>query len=255
MRKRKEDHLRREGINFGFFSAEVILLKRRIFKELTRVRQSRKPDFEKAIEFANFLRMIGAKNVQIVTCDVCENDLHPGREELFLKLVEKYKKGREINWAKLTRELNQLTPKEAFVRVHAETPLGYLTYCFHCDSTMCRNQVRYPEEPNWDEIHRKTAAKFLKQLAKEKKIKIIAFMLSGSTRKKICIDVIVRENSSDFIDYLEVNFESYKIYANFLKDFEIFEISKKIGAKVNFRNLFCSFPLTPSFFEPINKYL
>lgn len=151
------------------------------------------------MEFAKFLQKTGCKKVQIMTCDVCENCFFPANQfQLLVKFVRKYKR----DWQAINKALREAAPPEAFTRVHAQTSLGYLTFCFYCDNTMCCNEVQYQEDPNWDrdESHKKTAYEVLKKLQKLRGLKITKFLLYGSTKWRICIQAVIAKGEQEFIE-------------------------------------------------------
>jgi hypothetical protein len=154
-----------------------------IAKILSRTRKLRIPEGQKAQEFARELKKLGCSEVEVVDCDVCIELLFPQFRSLLKECVDLGKE-EEIDF------VEKRIPKEAKVRVHAQTPEGYLTYCFYCDSTMCGNRVEYPEDPNWDEIHLEMVREFL--LA-HPEWGVEKFMLSGSTRHTAFVDVVSPE--------------------------------------------------------------
>jgi len=83
--------------------------------------------------------------------------------------------------------MEKTIPPEARVRVHAKTPSGYFTWCFGCENTMCGNEVEYPENPDWDKIHKEKAKEIL---LTHPEWKVEEFKLSGSTRNRVVIAVI-----------------------------------------------------------------
>lgn len=147
----------------------------KIAEVLTRIRKSQISYWGKAQKFARELRELGCADIQILDCDVCIEILFPD----FIQTLEKYKED--------LGSLGKVIPEEAKVRIHTETPEGYLTYCFYCDSTMCGNSFDYPKNPDWDEIHFELAKQFL---TKHPELKVEKFMLSGSTRHTVHIDTL-----------------------------------------------------------------
>lgn len=146
-----------------------------IVEVLTRIRKSRISYWEKAQKFARELKKLGCTGIQVLDCDVCIEILFPD----FIQTLEKYKEN--------LASLEKVIPKEAKVRIHTETPKGYLTYCFYCDSTMCGNSFDYPEDPDWDKIHFELVKEYL---IEHPELKVERFMLSGSTRHTAHIDVL-----------------------------------------------------------------
>ena len=145
---------------------------------LTTIRKSQIPYWQKAQEFARELKKLGCTEVEVMDCDVCIETLFPD----FIQTLEIYKENLSL--------LEKAIPKEAKVRVHAQTPEGYLTYCFYCDSTMCGNSFDYPENPDWDKIHFALAKEFL---MRHPELKGEKFMVSGSTRHTVHMDVLAEE--------------------------------------------------------------
>jgi len=69
-------------------------------------------------------------------------------------------------------------PEKAKVRVHTKTSAGYFTWRFGCEGIMCGNEVEYPENPDWNKIHRVKAREILLQHPKWKIKKIFSFRLN-----------------------------------------------------------------------------
>ncbi len=164
------------------------LLPKEIRDWLNKIRESNIPFHKKAKKLALLLEKAGCQEIKILDCDVCITDFYP---EFYQKLSEIYPKEFDSlspeKQQKICQEMDNLIPEQAKVRVHAETSAGYFTYCFGCESTMCGNKVEYPENSNWDEIHKEKAKKIL---LNHPEWLISGFNLSGSTRNRICIDVI-----------------------------------------------------------------
>jgi len=146
-----------------------------IAKVLTAIRELQIPYWQKARNLARELKKLDCTDVRVVDCDVCIEILFPK----FTVLLEKC--------AGDFTSLEKAIPQEAKVRLHAQTPEGYLTYCFYCDSTMCGNSFDYPKNPDWDRIHFELTKEFL---IKHPELKVEKFMLSGSTRHTIHIDIL-----------------------------------------------------------------
>lgn len=154
---------------------------------LNEIRKSDIPFHKKSKELASLLEKVGCQEIEILDCDVCITDFYP---EFFQKLSEIYPEESDrlsLEEQKIHQEMDSLIPEQAKVRVHAETSTGYFTYCFGCESTMCGNEVEYPEDSNWDEMHKEKAKEIL---LSHPEWPISEFSLSGSTRNRICIDVI-----------------------------------------------------------------
>jgi hypothetical protein len=105
---------------------------------------------------------------------------------------------------------------------NAETPEGYLTFCFDCEATMCLNQVDYPDDIDWDKEHIKFTEEFLK---KHVEFNVESFRLFGSTRRYICLDILssnpdleglVKEVAIDNDRKVKINFTS-KEFINLIK--------------------------------------
>lgn len=164
------------------------ILPKKIREALNELRKEELPFHKKAQKLASILSEEGCKNIEILDCDVCVEDFYPEFSE---KLEEIYPKNfdelPEEEKEKIHQKMQELIPEEAKVRVHANTPAGYFTWCFGCESTMCGNEVEYPENPDWDKIHQEKAREILRS---HPEWKISKFILSGSTRNRISIDVI-----------------------------------------------------------------
>lgn len=154
--------------------------------ELTCIRQGPGTWHEKAQRFVRALREAGAKDITLITCDVCEGDLHPEHREILRRLCEELNP--ETQMDEICRRLDEQTPEEAFVRVQAETELGYLTFCFFCDSTMCGNEVEYPDNPDWDHLQKERARRYL---ALHPEWNAIGMVMSGSTRHRVVFNLLV----------------------------------------------------------------
>jgi len=164
------------------------LLPKEIRDGLNEIRERDIPFYEKAKKLALLLEKAGCQEIKVLDCDVCVVDFYP---EFSQKLSEiypkKYDRLSSEEQQKIYQKMSDLIPEQAKVRVHAETSAGYFTYCFGCESTMCGNRVEYPENSNWDELHKEKAKKIL---LNHPEWPISDFNLSGSTRNRICIDVI-----------------------------------------------------------------
>lgn len=172
------------------------LLPKEIRDGLNEIRKSDIPFHEKARDLALLLEKTGCQKIKTLDCDVCVTDFYP---EFSQKLSEIYP--REFNslspneQQKIHQKMVSLIPEQAKVRVHAETSAGCFTYCFGCESTMCGNEVEYPEDSNWEEIHKEKAREIL---LNHPEWPISQFDLSGSTRNRICVDVISRDPEFKF---------------------------------------------------------
>lgn len=91
----------------------------------------------------------------------------------------------------MIKKVESQMPEESKTRIHAKTPNGEITFCFDCDSTMCGNEVIYPENPNWDEAYIEEAKQILQTHPDFKNLGITHFVLIGSTRRYIQIDALV----------------------------------------------------------------
>jgi hypothetical protein len=150
----------------------------------------------KAKQLALLLEHTKCEEIKTLDCDVCVVDFFP---EFYQKLSEIYPKDFDNLSREQQEEIHQkmfkLIPEEAKVRVHAQTPAGYFTYCFGCEATMCGNEVEYPEDSDWDKLHKEKARKILSQ---HPEWQVESFQLSGSTRNRICIDVISQDPEFKF---------------------------------------------------------
>ena len=153
-----------------------------MLQELTSIRKSPSAFHEKAQRFVKVLQRAGAEDIQLMSCDVCENEESLGQE--------------------------------VFVRVQAQTELGYLTFCFFCDSIMCMNEVEYQDNPNWDILQKEQAVEYLR-LHPEWNLK--GFCLSGSTRRRICIDVLIPAGQEG-PGFLSDEIEDFSVSVSFISE-------------------------------------
>jgi len=164
----------------------------KILTELTGIRRGPGTWHEKAQRFVQTLREAGAEDIVLMTCDVCEEDLHPGHHEIFFRLCQELDSDSQMD--EIIRRLDEQTPKGAFVRVQAETGQGYLTFCFFCDSTMCMNEVEYLDNPDWDRLQRERASRYL---VLHPEWNAIGVVMSGSTRHRVVFDLLVPAGQQD----------------------------------------------------------
>lgn len=128
---------------------------------LNELRTKNKSFHEKAENFASFLKKSGCQEINIIECDVCASDFCSNYDEiLYTNIPDNFDNLNPTEKEKNFQKIDGLIPDEAKTRVQAETSFGQFTYCFNCDSTMCMNEVEYPENPKWDEIHREEAKKY-----------------------------------------------------------------------------------------------
>ena len=164
------------------------LLPKKIRDGLNEIRQEQGAHHEKAARLAALLRKEEATEVDQLDCDVCVTDYDP---TFYNRLSDIYPENLSDlppeEQAPYQAQMEATIPTEAKTRVHAATSAGELTWCFGCESTMCMNEVVYPENPDWDKTHTEVARRIL-QLQPEWHIK--KFQLIGSTRNRICINVI-----------------------------------------------------------------
>lgn len=172
------------------------LLPKEISDGLNEIRKNDIPFHKKAKKLASLLEKFSCKEIEILDCDVCVTDFYP---EFHQKISEIYPKEFDSlsseEQEKIHQEMFNLIPEQAKVRVHTETSAGKFTYCFGCESTMCGNSVEYPEDAKWDKIHKEKTREIL--LAHPKWL-IDGFSLSGSTRNRICVDVISPDSEFEF---------------------------------------------------------
>lgn len=176
-----------------------------ILQILTQIRESPYKAHEKARWFSEVVEKAGVTDIRWFSCDVCERELNPDYEQIFREVCEECGDDTES----IAARMDELTPHRARTRVQAQTDLGYLTFCFYCDSTMCCNEVEYPDNPDWDELHKERARRFLIEYHPEWEVE--SFILSGSTRWIINIDVLAGENST-LTGFWEGEFEGYAIF-------------------------------------------
>jgi len=157
-----------------------------ILAELTKIREGSGAWNEKAQWFVQTLREMGATDITLITCDVCEEDLHLGHQEIFRRLCKELDPDTQMD--EICRRLDEQTREDAFVRVQAETEQGYLTFCFFCDSTMCCNEVEYKDNPDWDVLQKEQA---LRYLTLHPEWNAIGMVMSGSTRHRVVFDLLV----------------------------------------------------------------
>ncbi|MBU0880156.1 MAG: hypothetical protein ABIJ83_01525 [Patescibacteria group bacterium] len=206
------------------------LLPKKIRDGLNKIRESGISFHEKAEKLFLLLKEANCQEIKILDCDVCIDDFYP---EFFQKISEVYPKEFELlssdEQQKIHQKMNSLIPEQAKVRVHAETLAGCFTYCFGCESTMCGNEVEYPENSDWNELHKKRAREIL---LNHPEWPINKFNLSGSTRNRVCIDVISSDPEFEFhqfdIDdmHISINLVSETILKNIPQIEEQFESLK-----------------------------
>lgn len=183
-----------------------------ILAELTRIRKGPGAWYEKAQRFVQVLREAGAEDVVLTTCDVCEEDLHPGHHEIFFHLCQELEPDTKMD--EICRRLDEQTPKETFVRVQAETEMGYLTFCFFCDSTMCGNEVEYPDNPDWDRLQKERA---LRYLGPHPEWNAIGMVMSGSTRHRVVFDLLVPAGQRE-PQFVTDEFEGHPVQISFMPE-------------------------------------
>jgi hypothetical protein len=175
---------------------EQNLLPEEIRNGLNEIRKQELSFHEKAKQLALLLEHTECREIKILDCDVCIIDFFP---EFYQKLSEIYPRNFDNLSHDQQEEIHQkmfkLIPEEANVRVHAQTPVGYFTYCFGCEATMCGNEVEYSEDSDWDSLHKKKVKEIL---AQHPEWQVESFQLSGSTRNRICIDVISQDSGFKF---------------------------------------------------------
>lgn len=153
--------------------------------ELTRIREGRGEYFEKAARYAEVLHSAGATDIQLMTCDICEDLLWPQRKEVLAQLTRELDPVVQIG--EICDRLHALAPAHAVTRIQAQTAEGYHTFCFFCDSTVCMNTVEYPDNPDWNQIHTGLARRFA-ALHPEWQAKGIR--MTGCTRHIVVFDVL-----------------------------------------------------------------
>lgn len=191
--------------------------------ELTQIRRGSGTWHEKAQRFVQVLREAGTEEVVLMTCDVCEEDLHTGHYEIFFRLCQELDPDTQMD--EICRRLDEQTPEETFVRVQAETGQGYLTFCFFCDSTMCGNEVEYPDSPDWDGLQKERALRYLELHPEWNGIGI---MMSGSTRYRVVFDLLVPAGQRD-PQFVTDEFEGHFVQISFTpEDYQMLRLHPKI---------------------------
>lgn len=194
-----------------------------ILTELTQIREGAGAWHEKAQRFVQVLREAGAEDIVLMTCDVCEEDLHYGHHEIFIRLCQELDSDTQMD--EICRRLDEQTPEETFVRVQAETELGYLTFCFFCDSTMCCNEVEYPDNPDWDRLQKERALRYMELHPEWNAIGIV---MSGSTRHRVVFDLLVPAGQWE-PRFVTDEFEDHFIQISFIsEDYQMLRLHPEI---------------------------
>lgn len=164
------------------------ILPKEIREGLNEIRKSNIPFDKKADELAKLMREKGCKDVVVIDCDVCVTDFFPEFNEMIAKVFpDNFNELSPEEQEKIRQEAESLIPKEAKARVQGKTPVGNFTYCFCCESTMCMNEVEYPEDAKWTDIHKEKAKEIL---LNHSEWQIDKFYIVAATRNRISIDVI-----------------------------------------------------------------
>lgn len=210
------------------------LLDPEISRFLTEIRETDLPFHEKAKQLEDFLRQKHCKNVVRFDCDVCIKEYLPSGKA-YIDVVQevlgdkKYDDLLEEEKDALIEKVDKLLPEEGKTRVQAETPIGYFTYCFDCDGTMCMNEVEYPDDPNWDEKYLIEAEKFLLE---HPELEIESFTLFGSTRRYINVDALT-ENPEKEGQFLTFSLsDGRKIFINYSSRETIYLLREEEGKKI-----------------------
>lgn len=166
-------------------------LPQKIRQGLNELRKSELPFHEKAEQLSSLLAKSGCQDIAVMDCDVCVDDFDPDYGRKFSETYpDNFSSLSPDEQKEIQDRMDRLIPREAKVRVQAETPAGYFTWCFNCECTMCCNEVDYPEDPNWDQLHKEKAHGIILH---HPEWSVSKFALNGSTRNRVAIDVIAND--------------------------------------------------------------
>jgi hypothetical protein len=199
---------------------EMNLLPREIRVGLNEIRQTDLDFHEKAGKLAEVLQRADCEDIVVLECDVCVTDFYPEFDEVLSQLLPNVDDLSEEEWSEIYERTDSLIPDEARVRVQAETSAGYFTYCFGCESTMCMCEVRYPENTDWDQVHKEKAREIL---LLHPEWSVDKFHVSGSTRNRINIDVI---SSDPNMKYRQFDVDGFHVSVSALSNFILRKIPR-----------------------------